>query len=97
MATFKINTRIPFTGPALLLAFATGVGAFSIMPTPPQVLQDLGKKKIVQWAMLFAMLWQGGAGQDAKLAAFVTAAMFVIYQILPKMSVASTQHAEVAN
>ena len=86
MATFKFDTMIPFKGPALLLAFATGVGAFSIMPQPPQVLRELGKNKIVQWAMLFVMLWQGGAAQDVKLAAFVTAAMFAIYQVLPMMS-----------
>ena len=66
----------------LVLAFATGIGAFGGFPEPPAVFKEAIKNELVQWALVFVLLYQGGAGQDVKLALLVTAAMYAGKQVL---------------
>ena len=66
----------------LMLAVATAVGAYGGFPAPPSAFVQLSKNEMVQWALVFVLLFQGGAGQDPKLAALITAAMFALHKAL---------------
>ena len=66
----------------LTLAVATGLGSFGGFPEPPMVFRDLVKNEMVRWALLFVLLWQGGAGQDSQLALLVTAAFYAASKTL---------------
>jgi len=66
----------------IILALATGVGAFGGFPAPPPQFVELTKNEMVQWALIFVLLYQGGAGQDPKLAALITAALFALHKAL---------------
>ena len=63
----------------LVLASATAIGAFGGFPQPPKVFTDLVQSnELFRYLLLFILIWQGGAGQDHKLAALITAAMYAI-------------------
>jgi len=66
----------------LVLALATAVGAYGGFPNPPALFRQLTANELVQWAMVFVLVWQGGAGQDSKLALLVTAAMYAANKAL---------------
>ena len=71
-----------YTTNQLMLAAATAIGAYGGMPTPPQVFTDLTKNELVQWALVFVLIYQGGGSQDPKLSLLVTAAMFAAHKAL---------------
>lgn len=66
----------------ILLVTATIVGAFGGFPEPPKAFSNLATFKPVQWALVFVLAYQGGAGQDPVLAAAATAATFVLYTVV---------------
>jgi len=66
----------------LVLAIATGIGAFGGFPTPPALFTELTQNELVQWGLVFVLLYQGGSGQDVKLALLVTAALFASKKVL---------------
>ena len=66
----------------LVLVMATAVGAYGGFPTPPPAFQRLTANPLVQWALVFVLCYQGGAGQDVKLAALATVAMYALHQAL---------------
>lgn len=66
----------------LLLVLATLLGAFGGFPTPLRSFQWLTQYQIMQWVMVFVLLYQGGAGEDVVLAGAVTAAAFGLHKII---------------
>ena len=74
-----------YSNSQIILAVATGIGAYGGFPAAPAIFTKLTQHEIVQWALVFVLLYQGGAGQDVKFAAMVTAAMFVVHKVLNKM------------
>lgn len=60
------------------LPLITAVGAWGGFPNPPRVVQRLFAHKIVQYAMVFMLVYQGGSNQDLMVSAIVTAVIFVI-------------------
>ena len=60
----------------LIVTVATLLGAFGGFPEAPKVFTEITKHEIVQWALVFVLLFQGGAGQDVKLAAMMTAVAY---------------------
>jgi hypothetical protein len=66
----------------IMLALATGVGAFGGFPAAPPQLVELTKNEMVQWALIYVLLYQGGAKQDPKLAALITAVIFALHKAL---------------
>lgn len=74
-----------YTNQQIMLALATGIGAYGGFPAAPAAFTKLAQNEIVQWALVFVLLYQGGAGQDIKFAAMVTVAMYVVHMVLKKM------------
>ena len=66
----------------LILPLVTAVGAFGGFPDPPNMFKRVVKNKIVQYLLLFLLIWQGGGGQDWKLSAKVTAVVFVLITLI---------------
>lgn len=64
----------------ILLAVATAIGAYGGFPTPPSNVEALFKNEPVQWFLVYNLIYQGGSGQDVKLALMVTAAMYVFHK-----------------
>jgi len=71
-----------YTVAQLTLAVATGLGSFGGFPAPPAFVRDLMKNEMISWALLFVLIWQGGAGQDSQLALLVTAAFYAASKAL---------------
>ena len=74
-----------YSNQQIILALATGIGAYGGFPAAPACFTKLAQNEIVQWALVFVLLYQGGAGQDVKFAAMVTAAMYVVHMVCKKM------------
>jgi hypothetical protein len=66
----------------LMLAVATAVGAYGGFPAPPSAFVHLTKNEMVQWTLVFVLVYQGGGAQDPKLSLLITAAMFAAHQAL---------------
>lgn len=66
----------------LVLATATAVGAYGGFPTPPAAFTELTKNEMVQWALVFVLLYQGGGSQDPKLSLLMTAAMYAAHKAM---------------
>ena len=66
----------------MVLVMATAIGAFGGFPQPPRVFSSLAQNELVQWALVFVLCYQGGSGQDVKMAALATAVMYVAKKAL---------------
>lgn len=66
----------------LILPLVTGLGAFSGFPDPPELLKKLSGNVLVQWLMVFALIWQGGGGQNIQVSAVATALLFALKMVL---------------
>lgn len=66
----------------ILLVTATITGAFGGFPEPPKAFLNLASYQVVQWALVFVLAYQGGAGEDPILAAAATAITFVLYKLI---------------
>lgn len=71
-----------YTQQQIILAVATAIGAFGGFPAPPRVFMQLTQNEIVQWALVFVLIFQGGGAQDPKLCLLITAAMYAATQAL---------------
>lgn len=65
-----------------ILAVCTMLGAFGGFPEPPKSFTSLTQYKVVQWALLYVLLYQGGAGEDPVFAGVITGITFLIYTLL---------------
>ena len=65
-----------------ILAMATGIGAYGGFPKAPPVFEKFKKKKLVQWLLVFVLLYQGGGSQDIKFTISVTIAMYIVHMFL---------------
>ena len=79
----KVGDNTPDTK-AIILAVATGLGAWGGFPAPPRGFNRFVTSEYVQYALVFILLMQGGAGQNYKLAGMVTGIMYVLHKILDK-------------
>lgn len=66
----------------LVLVMATVLGSYGGFPAPPAPLASLMQNQLVQWALVFVLAYQGGAGQDIKLAALGTAMLYALHMFL---------------
>ena len=57
----------------LMLVAATYIGSLGGFPGPPQFFKDMARNELFRWTLVFILLYQGGAGQDVKLALMCTA------------------------
>lgn len=64
----------------VLLVTCTILGAFGGFPEPPKLFQDLTKYQLVQWGLVFALVYQGGAGQDPVVAGAATLVTMILYK-----------------
>lgn len=46
----------------LILGLATAIGVFGGMPTPPKIFTTLTSLSLVQWFLVFVLVYQGGGG-----------------------------------
>ena len=69
-----------YKGKDLILPLATAIGAYGGFPAPPAFFSELTQKERVRGALGFVLVWQGGSGQDIKLALLVTALMFAVHK-----------------
>tara|TARA_Y100000389_G_scaffold195050_1_gene225875 strand:+ start:22 stop:360 length:339 start_codon:yes stop_codon:yes gene_type:complete len=70
------------TNETLILAIATGLGAWGGFPAPPKGFNRIVSNELVQYALVFVLLMQGGAGKNYKLAGLVTGIMYALHKIL---------------
>lgn len=66
----------------IVLAVATAIGSWGMFPAPPMMVSDLAQNEMVRYALLFTLIWQGGAGQDPVLAGLITAAFYALNMAL---------------
>ena len=66
----------------IILVLATVIGAWGGFPAAPPRFQQLASNPMVQWALVFVLAYQGGAGQDPMLAALGTALLFAAGQAM---------------
>lgn len=71
-----------YTVDQLVLAAATAVGAYGGFPAPPAAFSELTKNEMVQWALVYVLIYQGGGSQDPKLTLLMTAAMYAAHKAL---------------
>ena len=69
-----------YTTDKLLLATATAIGAYGGFPTPPPNVERFFKNEPVQWFLVWNLIYQGGSGQDVKLALLITASMYMFHK-----------------
>ena len=69
-----------YKGKDLILPLATAIGAYGGFPAPPAFFSELTQNEMFRWALVFVLIWQGGSGQDMKLALLVTALMFAVHK-----------------
>lgn len=79
----RVGDDVPSTE-AIVLAVATGLGAWGGFPAPPRSFNRFVTNEIVQYALVFVLLMQGGAGKNYKLAGLITGVMYVLHKILDK-------------
>lgn len=60
------------------LPLISAIGAWGGFPSPPRVVQRLFSHKLVQYAMVFMLVYQGGSDQDLMVSAIVTAFIYVL-------------------
>jgi len=66
----------------ILLVSTTIIGAFGGFPQPPKIFQAAAEYQIVQWALVFVLAYQGGAGQDPIFALAATLVTMVLYKVV---------------
>lgn len=66
----------------ITLAFLTLIGAFGGFPTPPKAFTEMTKCAMLQWTLVFVLVFQGGGGQDAWLSASVTAVAYLVHSAM---------------
>ena len=71
-----------FSQEQLILAAATAIGAFSRFPQMPRSLERIYENELVQWALVFVFLWQGGGSQSAELSLLMTVVFYVVFKVL---------------
>jgi len=80
MAVFDTLLQQSFMN--ILLVTTTIIGAFGGFPQPPKIFQAAAEYQIVQWALVFVLAYQGGAGQDPIFALVATLATMVLYKLV---------------
>ncbi len=76
MLGLKINPLV------LVAPLATAIGGFGGFPAPPKVFLELIKYQLVQWCLLWVLIYQGGAGQYPIFTSVITAFVFVLYKVI---------------
>ncbi len=64
------------------LALMTALGAFGGFPAPSKKFEEFTRNEMVQYGLLFVLIYQGGGAQDPKLTALTTALVFAIKNFL---------------
>jgi len=70
-----------------ILSFLTLFGAWGGFPTPPKFFTWLTAnvpflRYFFQWLMLFVLVYQGGSGQKAMLAAVTSTVFFFLFEFV---------------
>ena len=73
-----------YTQHQYILTIATLLGAFGGFPDAPEVFKKITKNELVQWVLVFVLLYQGGSGQDMKLATTVTIIAYLLHKYISK-------------
>lgn len=64
-----------------VLPLATGLIAWGGYPHPPDAFINLTQYELFRYALLFILIWQGGAQQDLKTAFIATAIFYFVVKI----------------
>jgi hypothetical protein len=78
-----VGKNVPTTE-TIILAVATGLGAWGGFPEPPRGFNRLVGNDFFKYFLVFVLLMQGGAGKNYKLAGLVTAFMYILHKILDR-------------
>ena len=73
---------MPNGGKSIALALATAVGAFGGFPPAPKGFAELTQNEVVQYALLYVLIYQGGASQDQKLALMITLFVYALNKLM---------------
>jgi hypothetical protein len=65
----------------------TGVGAFGGLPQPPKLFIDITQRyELLQWVLVYVLIWQGAGGYDEYLSLLGTLVLFILYKLVERMS-----------
>jgi hypothetical protein len=73
-----------FNSQQVILACATAIGAYGGFPNPPKAFNNIIKNELVQWMLVWILIYQGGGNQNIQLVTIVTIVMYVIHKMLSK-------------
>lgn len=68
-----------------ILPLATAMGFLGGFPPAPNMIKKLQQMKLVQYLLLFVLIYQGGSGQDVQLALLTTLIVFIVNEALHMM------------
>ena len=70
----------------LLGLLGTGIGAYGGMPQPPKLFVDLTQQyEILQWVLVYVLIWQGAGGYDEMLSVIGTIILYILYKIVERL------------
>lgn len=84
LKSLQIPNMFNKQGLAIILGLlGTGIGAYGGMPAPPKTfVQAVDKFPVLQWFLVWVLIWQGAGGFDEKLSLYGTIIIFCIYKII---------------
>ena len=66
---------------------ATGIGAFGGLPQPPKLFVDITQRyELLQWVLVYVLIWQGAGGYDEYLSLLGTISLFILYKLVERLS-----------
>ena len=66
---------------------ATGIGAFGGLPQPPKLFVDITQRyELLQWILVYVLIWQGAGGYDEYILLFGTIVLFILYKLVERLS-----------
>jgi hypothetical protein len=66
---------------------ATGIGAFGGLPQPPKLFVDITQRyELLQWILVYVLIWQGAGGYDEYLSLLGTISLFILYKLVEILS-----------
>lgn len=69
----------------VVYALATALGAFSVFPTLPAVMESLQQSALFSWFCVFTLIWQGGGGRNLIFSLILTLILFLVHTALTYM------------
>ncbi|KAF6252160.1 hypothetical protein COO60DRAFT_1644285 [Scenedesmus sp. NREL 46B-D3] len=79
----------------ILGPLATVIGAAGCFPAPPKVFASIAERyPLLQWGLVYVLVWQGQGNRDEWVALWATAALYLIFRVLKSLGHEASKDAE---